>query len=81
MFAVAAIVSSRSTYLLLNRIHLFNLDNDMSKSSIEEIGINDLKAILARTHVVETAKIVEGEKGISWDGHMTVFKDKNGFQK
>ena len=48
----------------------------MSNSTTEEIGINDLRSLLSRTHVVTTDKLVDGEKGLSWDGHLVVYKNK-----
>lgn len=50
----------------------------MSNSSTEEIGVNYLKTVLAKTHVVTTNGILTGDKEISWDGHFSVFRGDAG---
>ena len=50
----------------------------MSTMSTEEIGVNHLKTILAKTHIVSTNGILAGEKGVSWDGFISVFSDDTG---
>lgn len=53
-------------------------NNGMSNTSTEEIGVNYLKNLLSKTHVVVTSNILTGEKNVSWDGSLSVYNGEAG---